>query len=132
VCEWGMSEKLGPIHYSSKEEHVFLGRELGKPREHSEHTQVEIDREVKAILDGQYQVAKRILSENLDTLHRLAKALLERETLDSSDIEAILRGDPLPPPQGPNGGSDGSGGPASGSEGNGATPSKGGAVSVAV
>lgn len=97
VCEWGMSEKLGPVHYSSRDEHVFLGKDLGKPKEHSETTQVEIDNEVRAILDSQYQVAKKIVSENIDTLHRLAKAVLERETLDSDDIEKIMKGESLPP-----------------------------------
>jgi cell division protease FtsH len=118
VCEWGMSENLGPIHYNTKEEHVFLGRELGKAREHSEAIQLEIDKEVKRILDGQYHVARTIVSENLEILHNLSKAVMERETLDSEDIERIIRGETLSP--GPQGGS-----PAPG-EG-----SSGGGVSVA-
>ncbi len=97
VCEWGMSEKLGPVHYSSRDEHVFLGKDLGKPKEHSETTQVEIDNEVRGILDSQYKIARKIISENLDTLHRLAKGVLERETLDSDDIEKIMKGETLPP-----------------------------------
>jgi cell division protease FtsH len=92
VCEWGMSEKLGPIHYSSKDEHVFLGRDFGKPREHSESMQVEIDNEVKSILETQYTVAKKILTENLQKLHNLAKAVIDKETLDSDDIESIIQG----------------------------------------
>ena len=111
VCEWGMSDQLGPIHYSSKEEHVFLGRDLGKPREHSETIQVEIDREVKRILDDRYQVAKKILTENLDSLHRLARAVLVKETLDADDIERIVKGGgTLPDDSGPV--SDGSGRPS--------------------
>jgi cell division protease FtsH len=98
VCEWGMSSRMGPVHYSSKDEHVFLGRDIGKPREHSESTQIEIDREVRSILDSQYQVARKILGENLEVLHRMAKAVIERETLDSDDIEKLIRGEPLPPP----------------------------------
>jgi cell division protease FtsH len=98
VCEWGMSDKLGPVHYSSKEEHVFLGRDFGKPREHSEKTQEDIDNEVKAILDAQHAVATKIIKDNLDTLHRLAKAVLERETLDSDDLDRIVKGETFPPP----------------------------------
>lgn len=97
VCEWGMSGKLGPVYYTSKEEHVFLGREIGRPREHSEDTQVEIDKEVKAILEQQFQVAKKIITDNVDTLHRLARAVMLRETLDSEEINRILAGETLPP-----------------------------------
>ncbi len=113
VCEWGMSDKLGPVHYNTKDEHVFLGREIGKPREHSEAFQEEIDQEVKSILDSRYEVAKKIVSENLDTLHALAKAVVEKETLDSEDIERIIRGETLSP--GPQGGPSG----PQGGEGNG-------------
>ncbi len=114
VCEWGMSDKLGPVHYNTKEEHVFLGRELGKAREHSEAIQEHIDEEVKSILDSRYEVAKKIVSENMDTLHALAKAVLEKETLDADDIERIIRGETLSPgpqggPSGPQGGESGSG-----------------------
>jgi len=111
VCEWGMSERLGPIHYSGKDEHVFLGREMGKAREHSEHTQIEIDDEVKAILESRYNLAKKIISENVDTLHRLSKRLLEKETLDSFEIERIIKG--VDAPSGPGGGA--GGGESSGS-----------------
>jgi cell division protease FtsH len=105
VCEWGMSQKLGPIHYSAKEENVFLGRDFGKPKEHSESIQAEIDAEVRRILDEQYGVAKRLISENLDTLKRLAGAVLERETLDADEIEKIIKGETLaPPPGGPTSG----------------------------
>ena len=107
VCEWGMSVTLGPIHYDTKEEHVFLGRDIGKPREHSEAIQLEIDQEVKKILSGQYDVAKKIVSEHLDVLHNLAKAVMERETLDADDIDRILRGEGLTPgPKGGPGGGD--------------------------
>lgn len=97
VCEWGMSDSLGPVHYSAKEEHVFLGRDFGKPREHSEQTQEEIDAEVKRILDRQYEVAHKIISDHIETLHRLARAVMDRETLDADDIDIILRGEELPP-----------------------------------
>lgn len=98
VCEWGMSEKIGPVHYANKEEHVFLGRDFGKPREHSETTQVEIDGEVKAIIEGQYELAKKLISTNIDKLHRLAKSVLERETLSADEIDLIMAGKDLPPP----------------------------------
>lgn len=113
ACEWGMSEKLGPIHYNSKEEHVFLGRELGKSREHSETIQFEIDQEVKNLLQSQYEVAKKIVTENAEVLHSLAKAVMEKETLDADDIDRILRGEGFSP--GPQGGPQGGEGSQSGS-----------------
>ena len=110
VCEWGMSDKLGPIHYNSKEDHVFLGREIGKPREHSESVQCEIDQEVKAIVSSQYEIARKVISENLEGLHALAKAVVEKETLDAEDIDRILRGEGFSPgPQGGEGPQSGSG-----------------------
>jgi len=128
VCEWGMSDKLGPVHYSSKEEHVFLGRDFGKPREHSEETQEEIDAEVKGILDSQYELAKRLIRDNLDTLHKLAKAVIEKETLDAVDIERIMRGESFTP--GPAGG--GGGGGAEGRAVPGDEPKAAGASTVSI
>lgn len=97
VCEWGMSESLGPVNYSNKEEHVFLGRDIGKAREHSEATQVQIDAEVQRIVSEAQSRANTLLKERLETLHAMAKALLEYETLDSSEIEKIMRGETIPP-----------------------------------
>src|SRR5688500_4961461 len=100
VCELGMSAKLGPVAYGENEESVFLGREMTSRREdYSEETAREIDQEVRAIVEGQYRVATRVLSENRDKLDRLATALLERETLDAGEIEATLAGHELPPRQ---------------------------------
>jgi cell division protease FtsH len=113
VAEWGMSDTLGPIHYSTHEEHVFLGRDIGKAKEHSENTQVAIDEEVKRILMDQKAVAEKIVRENVDTLHRLAKALLEKETLDAEDIERIIKGEDLG--GGPGGGGGGTDSDAEGS-----------------
>ena len=96
VCEWGMSEKLGPVHYSTKEDHVFLGREFGKPREHSEQMQVEIDQEVRSIIETAHKKAREIISANLDILHRMAKAVIERETLSGEEIDIIIAGGTLP------------------------------------
>jgi cell division protease FtsH len=96
VCEWGMSEVIGPISYSTSDEHVFLGRELGKPKEHSESMQQEIDKEVRSLLDKQFKVAKDIIDRNLDALHRIAKALIDRETLSGEDLELLIKDEPLP------------------------------------
>lgn len=104
VTEWGMSDKIGPIYYSSKEEHMFLGREFGKQREHSEQAQVDIDNEVARILSEAQERARVIVHNNSETLHRLAKALLVRETLDADEIERIIQGQDVPPPPGVNNG----------------------------
>ncbi len=95
VTEWGMSD-LGPVHFSSRDEHMFLGRDIGKPREHSEATQQEIDKRVSKILDDAYKVAKKVIEENRDILEKMAKAVIEHETLDSDQIEAIINGKELP------------------------------------
>lgn len=102
VTEWGMSEAIGPLNYSSKDEHMFLGRDLGKSREHSESTQVSIDQEVKRIIEEAHHKALSLLRQHESTLHRLAEAVLERETLDAEEISAIMRGETLPPPPKPN------------------------------
>jgi cell division protease FtsH len=94
VTEWGMSEKLGPLAYGKKEEQIFLGREIAQHRDFSEHTAVEIDAEVKRIVTENYERAKQIITERRETLDRLTKALLEKETLDSADIEAIVNAQP--------------------------------------
>jgi cell division protease FtsH len=100
VCKLGMSKKLGPIAYGEDEENVFLGRDMTSHRDdYSDETAREIDREVRLLVDEQYDLAKRLLSENRDKLDRLAQALLERETLDSSEIDAAMEGRELPPNQ---------------------------------
>jgi len=96
VCEWGMSEKIGPVNYSAKDEQVFMGRDFGKPKEHSESMQIEIDSEVRSILDEAYKRARKILTENVEVLHRMSKAVLERETLDAEELDIILAGGELP------------------------------------
>ncbi len=93
VCEWGMSDKLGPLAYGKKEEQIFLGREFAQHQDYSESTAVEIDREVKRIVSENYERAKALIRENLDALHRLAAALLEKETLDGPEIMRIIRGE---------------------------------------
>lgn len=103
VCEWGMSEKLGPLTYGAKEEEIFLGREVTRHRDFSEDTANVIDDEVKKIVSSCMKRAEKILSENIDKLHRLANALLEREILDGDEIDRIIRGETLPPIERKNG-----------------------------
>ena len=96
VCEYGMS-KLGPMTFGKKEQEVFLGREIGQSRDFSDDTAKQIDEEVRAFVDGGYRSAYSILEQNQDIMHRMASALLERETLDASEIELIIAGKELPP-----------------------------------
>ncbi len=97
VCEWGMSEKLGPLSYGAKEEEIFLGREIQKHRDYSERTAIEIDDEIRRIVNDAMKRAEQILTENIDILHKLSMELLEREILDSEEIEKIIKGESLPP-----------------------------------
>lgn len=92
VCEWGMSEKMGPLTFGKKEEEIFLGREIARRRDYSETTAVEIDNEVKRLVYENYERAKNILRENLKALRALAEALLEKEVLDAPEIEKIIQG----------------------------------------
>jgi cell division protease FtsH len=93
VCEWGMSEQLGPLSFGQREEQIFLGREFAQHRDYSEETAVLIDKEVTQLVSEAYEKAKKILREHMETLHGLAHALLERETLTENDIDAIIAGD---------------------------------------
>jgi cell division protease FtsH len=90
VCDFGMSENLGPLNFGRKEEQIFLGREISQHRDYSEMTAQKIDEEVRDIVTGAYEKANQLITDNLDTLHRMAKALLEKETLDSKDIDEIM------------------------------------------
>jgi cell division protease FtsH len=101
VCEWGMSEKLGMVEYGEHEDYVFLGRDISRARDYSEATAEEIDQEVRRLLDEAYQTAKQTLLANRDNLDVIAKALLEYETLDGSQIKEIVKhGRLLNPPGG--------------------------------
>ncbi len=97
VCEWGMSEKLGPMSYGAKEEEIFLGREIQKHRDYSEKTAIEIDEEIRGIINNAMNRAEKILRDNIDLLHKLSLELLEREILDSEEIDRIIKGEKLPP-----------------------------------
>jgi len=101
VCEWGMSEKMGPLTFGKQEEQIFLGREIAQHRDYSEATAVEIDQEVKRIVLEGYNQARRILEDHDDSLSDLAEALLEREVLDVEQITAIVEGHPLPAAKAP-------------------------------
>ncbi|MBA4250474.1 MAG: cell division protein FtsH [Chlorobiaceae bacterium] len=97
VCEWGMSETLGPLAYGSKEEEIFLGREIQKHRDYSEKTAVDIDNEIRNIVSSCMQRAEEILREDIATLHLLSNELLEREILDGEEIDKLMKGEALPP-----------------------------------
>lgn len=90
VCEWGMSEQMGPLSYGKKEEQIFLGREFAQHKDYSEETAEKIDREVSRIVSENYEKAKGLLSSNLETLHRLANELLEKEVLSADELDSII------------------------------------------
>jgi len=97
VCEWGMSDSMGPLSFGKKEEEIFLGREIAQHRDYSERTAQMIDEEVKQIVLAATQRAANILQQNENNLHAIAQALLEREMLDGDEIDAMLNGELLPP-----------------------------------
>ena len=97
VCDWGMSDTLGPVTYANRHDEVFLGRELSQPRDHSESTAQVIDSEVRKILLNAYSQAEDILTSNLELLHKTSKILLERETLEGEELDMIINGEELPP-----------------------------------
>jgi cell division protease FtsH len=102
VTQWGMSEKLGMVQYGNDQEHTFMGREMGGPKNYSEATAQEIDAEVKRIIQEQYDRAKQLILTHRDKLEIIAKALLEYETLDGTQVEDILKtGTFTPPPEPP-------------------------------
>jgi cell division protease FtsH len=95
VTEWGMSENLGMIAYGSNDQEVFLGHSVTQSKNISESTAQKIDGEIRAIIDGAYARATKVLSENIDELHLLAKGLLEHETLSGDEIKQVIKGDPV-------------------------------------
>ena len=96
VCEYGMS-RLGPLTFGKKEEQIFLGREIAQHRDFSEETARQIDLEVRRLIDEAYQTAHSIVDSNKDPMHRLAAALLERETIDAEEVRMLIEGKELPP-----------------------------------
>ena len=91
VCEWGMSEKLGPMTFGKKEEQIFLGRDFTQAQDYSENTAVEIDGEIRHIIQECYEKAKEILTTHLDLLHLVARELLDKEVLDGAEIDVIVK-----------------------------------------
>ncbi|GJL53603.1 MAG: ATP-dependent zinc metalloprotease FtsH [Nitrospirales bacterium] len=91
VCEWGMSDTLGPLTFGKKDEEIFLGREINTRRDFSDQVALEIDREVKRLILESYERTKRMLTENIHTLKALAEALLEKEVLDAMEVEEIVQ-----------------------------------------
>lgn len=92
VCEWGMSETLGPLTFGRREEQIFLGKDIVKHKDYSERTAEEIDREVENIMMERYVYVKRIIQENRQALEKITKALLEKETIDAKEIESLIFG----------------------------------------
>jgi len=99
VCDFGMSKELGPLSFGKKDEQIFLGRELSQHRDYGEETARKIDEEVRSIVTGAYEKTCQLIRDNLDTMHRMATALLEKETLTSEDVDAIMAGQKEPGPK---------------------------------
>jgi len=95
VCEWGMSDKMGPLSYGKKEEQIFLGREFATHKDYSEDTAKNIDAEVVLIVSRNYEKAKKILTDHIEILHKIAEELLEKEVLNGAEVD-ILIGSALP------------------------------------
>ena len=85
VCEWGMSE-LGPMSFGKKDEQIFLGREIAQHRDYSEETAIQIDKQVRKLVEDGYAAAKAIIQQHSDAIVRIAEALLEREVLDGAEV----------------------------------------------
>jgi cell division protease FtsH len=90
VCEWGMSSEMGPLSYGKKEEQIFLGREFATHKDYSEETAQKIDKEVSRIVMTSYETAKKILSDRMEVLNRIASELLEKEVLNAAELDKII------------------------------------------
>lgn len=99
VCEWGMSEGMGPLTFGKKEEQIFLGREIAQHQDYSEETAIRIDQEVKKVVLREYTRAQETLEANREALVRVAEALLEYESLDLHQVEALMKGQEIHPPE---------------------------------
>jgi cell division protease FtsH len=99
VCEWGMSDRMGPLTFGKKEGEPFLGREMSAGKDYSEATAIDIDKEVRELVTYNYDRAKKILLENLDHLKSMADALMEYETIDAADIETLMTGGQITKPK---------------------------------
>jgi len=99
VCEWGMSDAMGPLTFGKKEEQIFIGREIAQHQDYSEDTALKIDREVKKFVTDNYHRAHGLLAESKDTVVQIAEALLTREVLDGDQVRRLVAGLPLDEPQ---------------------------------
>jgi cell division protease FtsH len=97
VCDWGMSDVIGPVTYAHNKEDVFLGKDISQPKDHSEQTAQIIDAEIRKVLIQAMDRAKNLLNENIDLLHKTSKILLEREILDGEELDTLLQGGELAP-----------------------------------
>lgn len=97
VCKWGMSELVGPMAVGEQSQEVFIGREWVANKDHSEETARLVDAEVKRIIDEGMAMADKLLRENIDSLHRVAEALLDRETITGDEVKRLMKGEILPP-----------------------------------
>lgn len=91
VCEWGMSDKVGPVTFGKREEQIFLGKEIARSKDYSEATALEIDNEVKRIVNESYRKAKILLEDNIDLLHKLAEVLLDKEVVDGKELDELVK-----------------------------------------
>ena len=92
VCEWGMSTKMGPVTFGKKDEQIFLGRDMASAKNYSEATAVEIDGEIRQIVEENYRQAFQLLTDNIDSLHRLSKVLIEKETMTGAEVDVLIAG----------------------------------------
>lgn len=90
ICEWGMSDRLGPVSFGKKDEQIFLGREMSTAKNYSEATAVEIDEEIRRIVEDNYTRARTLLTDNVEILHKIALALIEKESLNGADVDEII------------------------------------------
>ena len=90
ICEYGMSENIGPVTFGHRQDQVFLGRDIARDKDYSEEVAAEIDKEVRSFMEDAYAATEKLLNENLDTLHVIAQALIERETLDENEINELV------------------------------------------
>ncbi|MBM4087602.1 MAG: cell division protein FtsH, partial [Planctomycetes bacterium] len=95
VCNWGMSDAVGPVSYCEGEEHLFLGREVTRTKTHSEMLAIEIDREIKRIVDSSYMEAEKMIREHEVQTRRIAEALLKYESLSAEDVDKVMAGEDL-------------------------------------
>ena len=99
VCEWGMSDKMGPLTFGKKEEQIFLGREIAQHQDYSEETALKIDQEVKFFVTSNYERSRKLLTEHKDALVQMAEALLTHESLDAEQVRRLAAGLPIEEPK---------------------------------